>query len=171
MAIKSKIIVSLAALFSKEMATIFIAALPILELRAAIPVGIIKFNLHFTRVFLLSVFGNLLPVMPLLLFLKYFFHKLQYIKFIGGFFKWWFASVQRRSGIIEKWGFWGLVCFVSIPLPVTGAWTGTAAATLFEINTKKAFLAISLGVIMAGIIMTILSLVAKELIQQWFTFI
>ncbi len=161
MVIKSNIIAILATLFSKEIATIFIAALPILELRAAIPVGIIKFHLSIPKVYLLSLLGNLLPVIPLLFFFKYFFHKLKNIKLIGKFFKWWFESVKRRSKIVERWGFWGLVLFVSIPLPITGAWTGTVAATLFDIKIRKAFLAITIGVLLAGVIVTLLCLLGK----------
>ncbi|MFH1768264.1 MAG: small multi-drug export protein [Candidatus Omnitrophota bacterium] len=105
-----------------------------------------------------SLIGNILPVIPLLFIFKHFFHKLEGTKVIGGFFKWWFGSVSRRSRVVDKWGFWGLVLFVAIPLPVTGAWTGTVAATLFNFEMKKGFIAISLGVIIAGIIVTLASL-------------
>ena len=107
------------------------------------------------KVYCLSLVGNLIPVIPLLLFFKYFFHRLEDIKFLGKFFHWWFARVEKKSKIVERWGFWGLVCFVAIPLPVTGAWTGTAAATLFEVKTKKAFLAILIGVSIAGVIVSL----------------
>jgi len=170
MGIKSKIFGTLIVLFPKEVVIIFVAALPIFELRLAVPLGILHFKMSYLEVYLLSLLGNLLPVIPLLLFFKYFFHRLENMKVVGRFFRWWFRSVERRSKIVERWGFWGLACFVAIPLPITGAWTGTAAATLFEIDVKKAFLAISMGVAMAGVIMTTLSLVAGEAIKAWFTF-
>lgn len=162
MGIKSKVIAVFTAIFSKEASIILIATLPILELRGAIPVGIMRYNLPLTKVYFLSILGNLLPVVPLLLFFKYFFHKLENIKIIGKFFKWWFESVKKRSRVVEKYGFWGLVILVSIPLPITGAWTGTVAATLFDIKIKRAFLAIAIGVLIAGIIVTTLCLLGKH---------
>jgi len=141
------------------------AALPILELRAAIPFGIKLLGIEaITKVYFLSLLGNLIPVLPLLLLFKYFFHHLENIKFVGKFFKWWFKRVEKKSKIIQLWGFWGLVLFVAIPLPVTGAWTGTVAANLFEIKVKRAFLAILLGVAIAGIIV---SLIVSGVAKLW----
>jgi len=178
MSVKSKLVTVLAGLFSKELTIVLVAMLPILELRGAIPLGILGedvrlfgihgFGMHPLKVYMLALLGNMIPVYWLLVFLKKFFHRLQTMRFVGKFFKWWFASVERRSGIIQRWGFWGLVCFVAIPLPVTGAWTGAAAATLLEIDTKKACIAIFLGVACAGFIMTALSL-SPEVFISWFT--
>ena len=151
----------------EEVAVVIMGTLPVFELRLAIPVGIIKFHLGAVNVYFLSVLGNLLPVLPLLFFFKCFFHRLADIRVIGKFFEWWFKSVERRSEIIRKWGFWGLVCFVAIPLPVTGAWTGTAAAALFGMRTKRAFLAITIGVLISGVIVGCLSMLVPELIKQW----
>jgi uncharacterized membrane protein len=170
MDVKSKIFEFIAAHFSEELTTALIATLPIFELRLAVPVGILKFGLPAIEVYFLSLLGNLVPVIPLLLLFKYFFNSLQELKFVGKFFRWWFARVERKSKIVERWGFWGLVVFVAIPLPVTGAWTGTVAATLFEMKIKKAFLAISVGVAIAGIAVSLLSLLAADIIQSWLTF-
>lgn len=144
-----------------ELKVVGVAALPILELRGAIPLGF-SLGVPLGRLYFLAFLGNLIPVLPLLLFFKYFFHHLENIKFIGKFFKWWFRRVERKSKLVERWGFWGLVLFVAIPLPVTGAWTGAAAATLFEIRIKKAFLAIFLGTAIAGVIV---SLVVNGVVQ------
>jgi uncharacterized membrane protein len=171
MDIKSKTIAFLAGLFSQEVTIILAAALPVFELRLAIPLGIIKYDLPVVQVYILALIGNLVPVIPLLLILKYFFHELEYLPFIGKLFKWWFARVQRKSKIVERWGFWGLVFFVAIPLPITGAWTGTVAATLVQMRIKKAFLAIAIGVAIAGIIMTILSVFAGSAIESWLAFV
>jgi len=154
MGIKNKVVAFLAGIFSKEIAIILIAALPIFELRLAIPLGIVKFGLPPLKVYFLSLLGNMLPVLPLLILLKRFFHKLEDVKFLGKFFKWWFKRVEKKSKIVERWGFWGLILFVAIPLPITGAWTGTAAATLFEVRIRKAFLAILIGVAIAGIVVS-----------------
>ena len=150
-----------------EFKVIGVAALPVFELRGAIPFGCNLLGMtSIVKIYFLSLLGNLIPVLPLLLFFKYFFHHLENVKFIDRFFKWWFHRVKRKSKLVERWGFWGLVFFVAIPLPITGAWTGAAAATLFEINVKKAFLAILLGVAIAGIIV---SLVVSGVVQLWLT--
>jgi len=171
MGIKSKIFTILISFFSEKVTILLVACLPIFELRLAIPLGILKFNLGALEVYVLALLGNLLPVIPLLLLFKYFFHKLENIPLLGKFFKWWFRRVETKSKIVEKWGFWGLVLFVSIPLPVTGAWTGTVAATLFEMPVRRAAVAISLGVALAGIIVLTLSILASELITNWLTFV
>ncbi len=150
----------------KEWAVVVVATLPVFELRGSIPLGV-SFHLPLVKVYLFSLFGNLIPVIPLLLFFKLFFHKLADLKFIGKFFRWWFARVERHSESVRRWGFWGLVLFVSIPLPVTGAWTGTVAATLVNMNLKKAFLAILLGVCIAGCIVT---LIVTGAIEVWSIF-
>ena len=76
-----------------------------------------------------------------------------------------FRKVEKKSKIVEKWGFWGLVFFVAIPFPATGAWTGAVAANLFEMKIRKATLAILIGVAIAGIIV---SLVVSGVIQLYF---
>ncbi len=146
-----------------ELKVIGVAALPIFELRGAIPLGV-SLGMPLGRIYFLSLLGNLIPVLPLLLLFKYFFHHLQNIKFVGKFFEWWFYRVEKKSKLVERWGFWGLVLFVAIPMPVTGAWTGTAAATLFELSTRKAFLAILIGVAIAGIIVSLVANCAGALI-------
>lgn len=132
-----------------------VAMLPIFELRGAIPLGVKVFELSIYKVYFLSVLGNLIPVLPLLLFFKLFFHKLENVAVIGKFFSWWFRRVEKKSKSVKKWGFWGLVLLVAIPLPVTGAWTGTVAANLLEIRTRKAFCAILIGIIIAGVVVSL----------------
>ena len=153
-------------LLPKEFVVPLVASLPVFELRGSIPLGV-SLGIPLLKVYFLSLLGNLIPVLPLLFIFKYFFHKLQNLRFVGRFFQWWFRRVEKKSKIVERWGFWGLVIFVAIPLPVTGAWTGTAAATLFEIRTKKAFLAILIGVAIAGVVV---SLVVSGIVSLWFSF-
>lgn len=154
----------------RDAAVVLMALLPVFELRLAIPVGILYFHFPLPRVFILALLGNLIPVIPLLLFFRYFFHKLTAVKIIGPFFRWWFKSVEGRSKAVRKWGFWGLVLFVAVPLPVTGAWTGSVAATLIELDTRRSFLAIALGVMMAGVLVSLISILVPEVIRLWFTF-
>jgi len=148
----------------KEVAVGFMASLPIFELRGSIPLGV-SLGLPLIKVYFLSLLGNLIPVVPLLILFKYFFHRLEEVRFLGRFFRWWFRKVEKKSKIVEKWGFWGLVFFVAIPFPATGAWTGAVAANLFEMKIRKATLAILIGVAIAGIIV---SLVVSGVIQLYF---
>jgi len=142
-------------LLSNELITIIIASLPISELRGAIPISITQFGFTPMKAFLLSVFGNILPVVPLLFFLNYFTEKLSKIDTFKKFFDWWFERTKKRSSIVEKYEAVGLSLFVAIPLPMTGAWTGCVAAYLFRIKFRYALPAIIVGVLIAGIIVTL----------------
>ena len=71
--------------------------------------------------------------------------------------KWLDKKITKHKGQIEKYGFWGLVLFVGIPLPGTGAWTGCLIASVLEMDRKKSFLAALIGVVMASIIMMLIS--------------
>jgi uncharacterized membrane protein len=137
-------------------ATVLVAALPIFELRLSIPLALTKFQMKPLEVFLWSILGNILPIIPFLLFLRWAVKHLEKLKGIGKFLHWWFERAQKKSKVIETYGFWGLVIFVAIPLPGTGAWTGCVAATLFNFKLPKAFLAVSLGVLGAAIIVLFL---------------
>ena len=171
MDIKSKIFALLAGMFSPVLAIIAVSMLPVFELRLAIPLGLFIFHLPLATVFILSIAGNIIPIFPLLLFYKYFFQALQRLRYVGKFFCWWFKHVEHKSKSIERWGFWGLVIFVAIPLPGTGAWTGVLAATLYKMEIKKAFLANALGVILAGIIVSIVCIVSPELARSLVSFV
>lgn len=139
-----------------ELLIFLIAASPVLELRGAIPFGIFL-KVSIFKTFLLAIAGNLLPVGPLLIFLKPLSEKLYRFRFWRKFFESLFERTKKRASLVEKYEAIGLALFVAIPLPITGAWTGAVAATLFRIRFKYAFLAILVGVIFAGIIVTILS--------------
>jgi uncharacterized membrane protein len=124
------------------------------ELRLAIPVGIFIYHLNWFHVFVIAVLGNLLPVIFLLLFLdkisKYLSEK---SKNCRRFFQWIFERTRKKHiSKFEKYNHIALLILVAIPLPFTGAWTGALVAFLFGIPFKKAFPAISLGVVIAGLI-------------------
>jgi uncharacterized membrane protein len=143
-----------------EFWTILIAASPIVELRGAIPVAIGIFYFSWPRALFLSFIGNVLPIIPIIWFLE----KLSgYLskKFVifNNFFDWLFkrTRIKARSSF-DKWGKWALVAFVAIPLPFTGVWTGSIAAFLFGVKYKNAFWLISLGALLAGILVTCLTL-------------
>ncbi|MCX9084107.1 MAG: small multi-drug export protein [Candidatus Methanoperedens sp.] len=145
------------------LAIIIMAALPIVELRLAIPIAIMKppygFGMDPVTAFALAIIGNMLPVIPLLLYLEPVSNYLRRWKTGDRFFEWLFTRTHRKhSANFEKYGSIGLALFVGIPLPATGAWTGCAAAFVFGFKFKNALLAIFAGVLMAGIILTVLSM-------------
>lgn len=134
-----------------------IAALPIVELRGAIPVGHLL-GMNPWLVYGLAVVGNMLPVPLILLFLKPVADFLMRWSLGRRFFDWLFARTRRKTAQIERYETLGLAIFVAIPLPATGGWTGALAAFLLGMSFRHAFLSILLGVMIAGVIMTALSL-------------
>jgi uncharacterized membrane protein len=144
--------------FSKELVVLIISALPIFELRGAIPVAINLFNFPWYYAFLLAIIGNLIPVPLILLLLNAVVRFLSRVSLFDRFFRWLFAYTRKRGGIIERYERIGLALFVAIPLPITGAWTGSLAAVLFGLEFKHAMLSIFIGLLIAGIIVTCLSL-------------
>ncbi|UCD15503.1 MAG: small multi-drug export protein [Candidatus Omnitrophota bacterium] len=152
---------------NNELLIFLVSASPVVELRGAIPIGIAK-GLSLGKVFVFALAGNLLPIPLLLLFFRWVVTRLEHLRPIEKIFKWWFRRVEKKSKIVETYGFWGLVFFVSIPFPGTGAWTGSVAATLFNFRMKKAIVAISLGVLLAAIFVTLGSM---GLVKLWCIFI
>jgi len=140
------------------------AMLPVSELRGAIPLGF-ALNLPLEKTVFLSFLGNLFPIPFILIFLKPVAKYLR--KFLLGkkFFDWLFTKTEKKAKIVERYEFLGLVIFVGIPLPMTGAWTGAIAASLLGMRFTKAILAITLGIIIAEIIVTLLILTGKIIIS------
>ena len=137
---------------------ILIAASPIAELRLAIPLAINTFDFPWYYALLLAIIGNLLPVPFILLFLDTATRLLSRVALFNRMLNWLFERTRRQGRIIERYKRIGLALFVAIPLPVTGAWTGSLAAVLFGLSFKHAFLSIIVGVFTAGVIVTCLSL-------------
>ncbi|MCQ1536298.1 small multi-drug export protein [Methanosarcina sp. KYL-1] len=140
-------------------ATMVIGALPISELRGAIPVAMGVYGMTPFEAYFFSVLGNLLPVVPLLLFLEPVSDYLRRFRIFDIFFTWLFARTRRNhTERFEKYGTLALTLFVAVPLPVTGAWTGCAAAFVFGIRFRHALPAIAAGVMIAGVIVTLLTM-------------
>ena len=150
----------------KELITILIALSPLAELRGAIPVAMVIFHFSWFKAFILSFLGNILFIIPLLWFLEKFSNFLMAkSQFWRKLFNWIFERTRVKiEAKYKRYSHWALVIFVAIPLPMTGAWTGSIAAYLLGINKKKAFLLISLGVFLAGCIVTILTVLGIKLI-------
>jgi uncharacterized membrane protein len=135
-----------------------ISMLPIFELRGGIPVGIALLHQNPFLVYAVSVFFNLIPVFPLLLFLNPIKRALQRLPFFKRIFSFLDRRVERRKRLVERYEELGLLLFVAVPLPITGAWTGSLIAVVMGLNTVKSFLFIALGVVAAGIIVTMLTM-------------
>lgn len=137
--------------------TLLIATTPIAELRGAIPFAIGN-GLAWQEAYLYAVIGNFLPVIPILLLLEPVSTRLRRWPVWDRFFVWLFERTRRRGRMIERFEILGLVLFVGIPLPVTGAWTGCAAAYLFQLPLRKAVPAVVAGILLAGVVVTLASL-------------
>ncbi|AKB85920.1 small multi-drug export protein [Methanococcoides methylutens] len=141
------------------LATVVLSALPVSELRGAIPVAIGIYGIDPVDAYLLAIIGNLLPVIPLLLFLDPVSSYLRRFKIGDSFFTWLFTRTRRKhSENMDRYGTLALTLFVAIPLPVTGAWTGCAAAFVFGVKFRNAFMAITAGVLISGIVVTVVTL-------------
>ncbi len=130
------------------------AALPISELRGAIPIAVGVYHFLWYYAYLFGVIGNLLPVPFILLLLNKITPLLSRVHFLDKLVQGYFTWTKRRSKSIERFGWFGLILFVATPLPITGAWTGSILAVVLGLKFKYAFPAIFLGVIIAGIIVT-----------------
>lgn len=138
--------------------TVFlISMLPVSELRGAIPVAIHTFNMSIFKSYVISVIGNLIPPVLILSFLGPFSKFLSKWSFFKHFFNWLFLHTKSRSLIVEKYKTLGLTIFVALPLPITGAWTGSIAAFLLGMEFKYAMTGILIGVLTAGVIVTLIS--------------
>ena len=139
----------------KDYIVIIVGALPISELRGAIPLAL-SFGMPLAKAFWLSVLGNCLIVAPALFLFEPLTKFLRKFKIWSRFFEWVFARTKKNSDSIQKYEALGLAIFVAIPLPMTGAWSGVIAASLFKIRFRYAFIAIISGVICAGLIVSAL---------------
>ena len=143
---------------SKEVVIFIISMIPILELRggllAASPALL---NVPILRAIPICIIGNLLPIPFILLLIEKVLDLMEKIPGLCKIARWVRQKADKNKGQIEKFGFWGLALFVGIPLPGTGAWTGSLVAALLHMKFGKAIAAILVGIAMATIIMSLLS--------------
>ncbi len=154
-------------MFIKYLKTFLIAMLPIIELRGALPIALIKYNLNPYGAYLISIIGNIIVVPFILIFIDSilkFLSKTKLKKLAEWITK---KGDKAKNKIInhEKGVYIALMLFVAIPLPGTGAWTGSLAASFLKLDKKKSFLYISLGVLLAGIIIFSLSKLGLMIIK------
>lgn len=142
--------------FGKELIVFIISLMPILELRGGL-IAASLLGLNPVTSYIVSIIGNVIPVPFILWLINSILDFMRGRKHLKKIAKWLDKKVDKHKGQIEKYGFWGLVLFVGIPLPGTGAWTGCLIAAVLEMDRKKAFLATMIGIIMASVIMMIIS--------------
>lgn len=138
----------------RELVAFVVSALPIAELRGGIPVAT-SMGMDWRSAYLVCAAGNFLPVIPIVLLFDPVFCFLRKWKAFDRFFTALFARTRKRSRIVERYEALGLILFVAIPLPVTGAWTGALAAYLFGVRPRYAIPAIALGILIAGVVVTL----------------
>ena len=142
--------------FGKELLVFVISLMPILELRGCLLAPALL-GLDPIPSYIISIIGNILPIPFILLLINKILEWMRKSKHFSGIANWLDKKVEKNKGQIEKYGYLGIVIFVGIPLPGTGAWTGSLIASVLEMDRKKTFIAVLLGVIIASIIMMILS--------------
>jgi uncharacterized membrane protein len=151
----------------RPVAVFLIATLPVSELRGAIPWALFGTGgeaMTAVPAYLVAVAGNAVPVIPLLLWLNPLSRLLSRNRWGEHFMNWVFRRTRHRSRLVQKYEALGLILFVAVPLPVTGAWTGSVAAFLFGIPLRWALPAIMTGILIAGLVV---SLACQAGISLW----
>lgn len=147
---------TLGAHISREAIVFIISLFPILELRGGILASSLL-DVTMWKGILISAVGNILPIPFILFFIKKIFTAMKKTKLLRPLVEKMENKAMKKRDQIEKYEFWGLVLFVGIPLPGTGAWTGTLAASFLDMDFKSSIIAVMLGVMLAGIIMGLAS--------------
>lgn len=153
-------------MFKNYLIVFLVSMLPLVELRGAIPIAE-SMNLNIFAYYIIAILGNMLPVPFIYLFARKLLEWGKDKKIIGKFFTFCLEKGQKggeklKESAGNKGIFWALLIFVGIPIPGTGAWTGTLAASILDIDFKTSILAVSLGVILAGFIMSVGSKVVSH---------
>jgi uncharacterized membrane protein len=145
--------------------SILLSLLPIAELRGGIPYAVAN-GITIPVAYLICVGSNILVIPIVYLFLETLHHQFYKIKAYRWFFdKWVDRTMRKAEKSVGKYGYWGVMLFVAIPLPVTGAYTGTLAAWLLELNKRKAFTYLAFGVVIAGVIVSIATATGVEILR------
>ncbi|MEE3343044.1 MAG: small multi-drug export protein [Bacilli bacterium] len=141
---------------NKDLVIFIISLMPILELRGGLLAASLL-KVPYIRALIICLIGNVLPIPFVLLFLEKILEILGRWKPTKKIVRWLEKKADSKRGQIDRYGYLGLILFVGIPLPGTGAWTGSLVAIMLGLNRKKSFICIIIGVIIASIIMSILS--------------
>ena len=140
-----------------EYVVFIVSALPIFEIRGGVLAGV-WLELPLWRILVYGFLGNIASVTPLLLFLEPISKWLYGNRLADRLFHWLFARARRKADQVNRWGPLGLIFFTAIPLPVSGAWTATLIAILLGVHRGRAIASIYAGIIIAGIVVSLLAL-------------
>lgn len=141
--------------FPPELAVFFIAMIPLIECRGAIPFGMLVLEMPLWEVLPIAILGNILPVPFILLLIRPVIAWLKKTRLFRPLAHWIEGKAEKKKDRVLKYSKWGLFLFVAIPIPGTGAWTGALVAALLNLRVRSAFLTILFGMITAALIMTV----------------
>ena len=143
--------------------TFLVAMVPVVELRGAIPFGVVR-GLNLWTAIIASMLGNLIPVPFIILFIRKIFAWMRaHMPKLDGLVIRMEKKAEKNRAAVEKYAFWGLVILVAIPLPGTDEWTNALVAAMMEMRLKRAFPAIAIGVAIAGVIVSVITYGAQAI--------
>ena len=140
--------------FWRYVLVFLVAMVPIIELRGAVPIGV-GWGLDAVPTYLVAIVGNIIPIPFILLFIRAVLRFMHKVKKLAPIAEWVERKADKHKEKVTKYATFGLYLFVAIPLPGTGAWTGALIAALLNMRFSRAIISISLGVMTAGVIMTV----------------
>lgn len=144
----------------KILKALIISMIPVIELRGGLPIATEVYGLNYWLALTVCVIGNLIPVPFIIIFIKKIFAWMRRVfPRLDGLVTRLEQRAEKKGETVQKYAFWGLFILVAIPLPGTGAWTGALVAAMLEMDLKRAFPAIMLGVLGAAAIVSVLILV------------
>ncbi|WP_290597729.1 MULTISPECIES: COG2426 family protein [unclassified Archaeoglobus] len=136
---------------------LLVAMLPISEIRGGLPLAL-YLGFDPVEAYIIALIGNIMPIPVLLVLLDFLISLATKVGFVKRVYGKILERVERKKGIVERYGYLGLMLFVSVPLPITGAWTGVLIASLLQLDRIKSFFSITVGVCIAGVIVLLASL-------------
>ena len=154
----------LSKFFSPQMVTFLLAMLPISELRGALPYALLVGKMSIANAFLISIVGNLVPIPFWLYLLEPITRWISRVPTGKRFVDWVFTRTRARSETVRKYELIGVMLFVAVPLPMTGAWSGAIASHIFGLKKVPALISITGGVIIAGVIVLVATIGVKEIV-------
>lgn len=149
-------VINLLAFLPDWLEIIIISAIPVIELRGAIPLAILGYHMTYLQAYVLGVIGSIIPAPFILLFIPAILKWMADTRVFGKTAGWITAKGIKKSDKLTQYEFWGLFFFVAIPLPGTGVWTGCLAAALIGLDFRRSLIAVALGSMAAGVMVTAL---------------
>ncbi|MDK2937707.1 MAG: COG2426 family protein [Eubacteriaceae bacterium] len=149
-------IINLLAFLPDWLEILLVSAIPVVELRGAIPLGILAYDMPYLQTYFLGVIGSLIPAPFILMFIPAILNWMAKTKVFGKLAQWIIRKGLKKTDKITRYKFFGLFIFVAIPLPGTGVWTGCLAASLLGMDFKQSMISVILGTMTAGLIVTLL---------------